>query len=107
LRGLGLSPSRNSIRTPAAAPQLSRGCSLSSLPWILDSLGRHEKWRAEEVTEAANALAGLLDFVWQNDEARLRANASSFDAFRKVLAWHCDRQNPRALELLGRIGGFG
>jgi hypothetical protein len=62
-----------------------------------------DKGPDRRTAEAADALANLLNIVWDNDEVRLRADEDAFAAFRGLLGWLADRQNVRGLELLGRI----
>jgi len=90
------------LSRPAAVP-----VRLRALKWLLGVARSQEKGRDHEAAEAADALANLLNIVWDNDEARLRANDGAFAAFRGLLGWLVDRQNVRGLELLGRIGSLG
>jgi hypothetical protein len=53
-----------------------------------------------------DALAKLLNVVWEQDQNQLRANADSFAAFRGLLAWLVERQNALGMDLQGRIGGL-
>lgn len=56
--------------------------------------------------DAEDDLAKFLNLVWDQDQGQLRATIEAFAAFRGLLAWLADRQNPLGLELQGRIGGF-
>lgn len=87
---------------------LSRPAAVSvrfrALKWLVDIVQSQKN--DDEVVKAADALANLLNVVWDVDEARLRTDEDAFDAFRGLLSWLVDRQNARGLELLGRIGSL-
>ncbi len=90
---------------------LSRPAAVSvrfrALKWLLGVVRSQEKDDDRGAAETADALANLLNVVWDADEARLRADEGAFEAFRGLLGWLVDRQNVRGLELLGRIGSLG
>jgi hypothetical protein len=90
------------LSRPAAASVRFR-----ALSWLLGVVRSEEKGQDRETAEAADAIANLLNVLWDNDEARLRADDRAFEAFRGLLGWLGDRQNVRGLELLGRIGSLG
>jgi hypothetical protein len=90
------------LSRPAAVPVRFR-----ALKWLLGIVRAQEKDDDREVAEPADALANLLNVVWDADEARLRSDEGAFEAFRGLLSWLVDRQNVRGLELLGRIGSLG
>jgi hypothetical protein len=87
---------------PAAAP-----IRLRTLPWILGRARVNEERALHHVEEAEDAIANLLNVVWDQDEMSVRADTTAFAAFKALLAWLGARQNALGLELLGRIGGLG
>lgn len=87
---------------PAAGP-----IRLRTLHWILGRIRVDEDHVLYRVEEAQDAIANLMNVVWDKDEASLRVAPEAFSAFRGLLAWLGDRQNALGLELLGRIGSLG
>jgi len=79
---------------------------LPGLVWLNQSLAGTGTERVFDRESTADAVASLLNVIWRQDEERLRRNTAAFTAFRSLLRWLVDRQNPVALELLGRIGGL-
>jgi len=55
---------------------------------------------------AENAVASLLSVTLQRDESHLRGNAVASAAFRRLLQWLVDLQNPVALELMRMLGNL-
>jgi hypothetical protein len=90
----------NWLGRPAASSVRPR-----SLSWFLGQLSVDGR-ELRDVDEAADAIAGLLNVVWWEDEQRLRRDRPAFEAFRGLLGWLADRQNAHGLELLGRIGSL-
>jgi hypothetical protein len=99
-------------RLSYVAGWLSRGAAapvrLRFLAWFAGVLhpNASRQLRDSDIDEVADALAGLLNVVWSNDQDRLRGDQTAFDAFRALLAWLVDRQNEHGMELAGRIGGL-
>jgi hypothetical protein len=87
---------------PAAEP-----IRLRSLHWILGRVRVDEEHALYHVEEAEDAIAHLMNVVWDKDETSLHAAPEAFSAFRGLLAWLGDRQNALGLELLGRIESLG
>jgi hypothetical protein len=87
---------------PSAAP-----IRLRTLAWILGRVRVDERHQPRDVEVAEDAIAALLNLVWAEEQASLRADAEAFGAFRGLLSWLGDRQNHLGLELLGRIGSLG
>jgi hypothetical protein len=79
---------------------------LRTLEWFLKVLQLEEKQSTYREKDVDDELAKLLNMVWDQDQHRLRASSESFVAFRGLLAWLVERQNPLGLELQGRIGGL-
>lgn len=79
---------------------------LRPLEWFQKVLQLGEKHSTYREKEVDDDLAKLLNMVWEQDQHRLRASSASFVAFRGLLAWLVERQNPLGLELQGRIGGL-
>jgi hypothetical protein len=81
---------------------------LQSLAWFAGLLhpSSSRRPRDSDVDEVADALAGLLNVIWNDDQDRLRDDQTAFDAFRGLLAWLVHRQNEHGMELEGRIGGL-
>jgi hypothetical protein len=78
----------------------------AALGWLL-GLVRVDKTREpRDVEEAEDAIAGLLNVVWAEQETGLRGDDGAFQAFRGLLGWLGDRQNRLGLELLGRLGSL-
>ncbi|MBK7048070.1 MAG: hypothetical protein IPH48_16510 [bacterium] len=90
------------LRGPSAAP-----IRLRTLKWILGYVRGEDLRRPRDVREADDAIAALLNVVWDEEERAMRANTEAFMAFQGLLAWLGDRQNRLGLELLGRIGSLG
>jgi hypothetical protein len=89
------------LATPAAVH-----IRLRTLEWFLKVLRLDETQSTYRENDADDDLAKLLNVVWDEDQHRLRASSESFVAFRRLLAWLVERQNPLGLELQGRIGGL-
>jgi len=89
------------LRTDAAAPLRLRG-----LSWLDRALTSDDADRVDRSEDSEQAVASLLQVVWRVDEVRLRTEAAAFSAFRSLLRWLASRQNPLALELVGRLGGL-
>jgi hypothetical protein len=80
---------------------------LRGLPWFVAQLEPGEEGSLLYWDDKADdALARLLNVVWSQDEGSLRASNEAFAAFRRLLAWLIECQNPLGLELGGRIGGL-
>ena len=79
---------------------------LRSLPWLLNELQARNSRSDYRGSEVGDAVAGLLNVIWDEEQSQLRASSESSDAFRGLLSWLVERQNSRGLELQGRIGGL-
>lgn len=79
---------------------------LRVLPWFLGQLQTGEERSVYRDDDVEDDLAKLLNVVWDQDQRPLRASSESFAAFRSLLGWLVERQNPSGLELQGRIGGL-
>lgn len=79
---------------------------LRSLPWLLNELRAGDLRSDYRESEVGDAVAGLLNVIWDKEQSQLRASSESSDAFRGLLSWLVERQNSRGLELQGRIGGL-
>jgi hypothetical protein len=79
---------------------------LRLLPWFLGQLQPEIERSIYKADEAEDSLAKLLNVIWDVDQVPLRASHESFAAFRGLLAWLVERQNPSGMELQGRIGGL-
>lgn len=60
--------------------------------------------KISDIDSVYNPLAFLIQLIWKIDEQQLRKDEKSFGAFKRLLRWLANEQNPVALELLGRIG---
>jgi hypothetical protein len=77
---------------------------LRVLTWFASEL---QYWKDRSANRHGNVdeeLAKLLNVIWDEDQPLLRATEEAFAAFRELLTWLVDRQNPMGLELQGRIG---
>jgi hypothetical protein len=88
------------LERPAASP-----IRLRAIMWLERRLTA-DTGRAFDREDLGHAIASVLATTWQLDEARLRADAPAFAAFRRLLRVLADDQNELALDLLGRIGGL-
>ncbi len=79
---------------------------LGTLAWFLECVRADKVRSAYRDEDPDDALAKLLNVVWEQDQNQLRANADSFAAFRGLLAWLVERQNALGMDLQGRIGGL-
>jgi hypothetical protein len=77
---------------------------LTALPWLVERVIVDRERELRDVKDAEDAIAMLLDVVWNEQETVLRSTEPAFQAFRRLLAWLGDRQNPLGLEMLGRMG---
>jgi hypothetical protein len=77
---------------------------LTALPWLGERVVVDKERELRDVKDAEDAIAMLLNVVWSEQETALRTTEPAFQAFRRLLAWLGDRQNPLGLEMLGRMG---
>jgi hypothetical protein len=89
------------LEGPAAEP-----IRLPGLLWLNRSLNGDEVQGGFNLESTKDAVASLLNVVWQHDQERLRRETGSFAAFHSLLRRLANQQNEVALELLGRIGGL-
>jgi len=79
---------------------------LHGLVWLYRVLTGGDTKKRKIHQSAQDPVACLLHVVWQKDESRIRGDLEAFAAFRGLLRWLTDQQNPVALELVGRLGGL-
>lgn len=89
------------LEKEAADPVRLRG-----LVWLYRVLIGGDTKKLGSHASAQDPVASLLHVAWQKDESRIREDFEAFAAFRGLLRWLTDQQNPVALELLGRLGGL-
>ncbi|MDP1826606.1 MAG: hypothetical protein Q8L48_25270 [Archangium sp.] len=78
----------------------------AAMTWLLGLVRVEKRREPRDVDEAEDPVANLLNVVWAEQEATLRADVEAFQAFRALLGWLGDRQNQLGLELLGRLGSL-
>ncbi|BAQ66972.1 AAA family ATPase [Geminocystis sp. NIES-3709] len=71
---------------------------LQGIIWIKE-ITEKEQHRIFKEVSVQNAIASLLDFIWQNNQNELRQNTPSFKGFKCLLHLLTEQQNIIALEL--------
>ncbi|MBD2395468.1 AAA family ATPase [Cyanobacterium aponinum FACHB-4101] len=71
---------------------------LQGIIWIKEITEKEQHQIFKEVS-VQNAIASLLDFIWQNNQNELRQNTPSFKGFKYLLHLLTEQQNIIALEL--------
>ena len=89
------------LARPAGTPVRVR-----ALVWLATRLCVNEDEELREVKNCEESVARLLDVVWTEQEMLVRSHEPGYQAFRSLLRWLVERQNPRSLELFGRLGGL-
>jgi hypothetical protein len=79
---------------------------LRTLPWFARVMIVDEEHEIYDAEEGQDAVARLLNAIWNEDQAALRRDTSAFPAFQGLLRWLVEQQNSLGLELAGRLGGL-
>lgn len=80
---------------------------LDGLCVLRDAVSSSDSWWSNHDRKfAEDAVADLLQLVWDEDAAAVRRSDDVRAAFQLLLRWLGDRQNRLGLELLGRIGNL-
>ena len=67
-------------------------------------VGQDSWWPKHDRKDAEDAIADLLQYVWNKENAAIRGSEEILSAFLQLLKWLSDHQNVLGLELQRRIG---
>jgi hypothetical protein len=80
---------------------------LHAIQWFAGLLDVDDEYSIDDAEESYDAVARLLNAVWEAHEREVRADAATFNAFRTLLRVLGEKRNALGLELIGRLGGLG